>query len=119
MPFWVGNLTADEQTTFAYAVSGPISSTPNAIQDHRFWYENNNWFVFTPLSNGMVALPHTKQILRLKTSVATPNGTLRHIDISSTDMYWFAGAHANISYVMGAGAEMAAGGIVDTHSIAI
>jgi Ca-dependent carbohydrate-binding module xylan-binding/Calx-beta domain len=113
-PFWVGNITADEITTFSGAVSGPISGTPNAIQDHRFWYENNNWFFFRPVSQDGGLSPYEADIA-LKTSVATPNGTLRHIDLSSSDTYFFAGAHANVSWVLGAGAEIGAGGIVDSQ----
>ena len=33
----------------------------------------------------------------LTTSVATPNGTLRHIDVSSINSYWFAGGRVDAS----------------------
>ena len=39
----VGFLTEDEPSTFAEGVSTPISSTPNSLQDGRFWWLNDTW----------------------------------------------------------------------------
>ena len=96
-PFWVGNITADEQTTFAGAFASPVSSIPNAQQDHRYLYENNNWFFILPYNNGNGSggLAPYEPDVALRTNAPTPNGTQRHIDKTSIDMYWFSGTKAN------------------------
>ena len=93
----------------------PITTTPDAAQAGRPWYENNGWNNLTPLSNGYGGLSPYELNVALKTTVNTPNGTPRHIDISSSDLYWFAGAHANVSWVMDGGAQIAMGGQFTTQ----
>jgi hypothetical protein len=110
-PNWVGILATDEPNLFT-EVSTPIATTPNAIQDDRFWYLNNNWYFMTPEQGGLDPIASSEEVLR--TLVTTPDGTQRHIDASGTDTYWFAGAKANVSWVLGAGAEIGADGIVDS-----
>jgi Bacterial Ig-like domain/Protein of unknown function (DUF642) len=101
MPNWVGNISADEPSTFADGVSTPISTSPNAAQDHRFWYMNNNWYFVTTQFGGLSPVKSSVDVL--DSLVATPNGTQRHIDLSSTDLYWFAGAKAGIPWILQAG----------------
>ena len=113
-PYWVGNIASDELTNYADAFATPVLNTTNAAQDNRFWYENNNYFFPHTLANGGGLSPYEPSTA-LAHLTATPNGTQRHIDISSTDTYWFAGAHANVSWVLGAGAEIGAGGVIDAQ----
>jgi hypothetical protein len=111
LPNMVGILATDEPDSWS-EVSTPIATTSNAYQDHRFWYENNNWYFMTDAQGGLTPISSSEQVLR--TLVTTPNGTQRHIDVSGTDTYWFAGAGANVGWVLGAGAEIGADGIVDS-----
>ena len=85
----VGLMSYDEPNTFARGVSGPIGGTTNRVQDGRFWWLNNTWkFIHFGALNGTPA-PKTAAT-DLNYLVATPDGSLRHIDIQSVDMYWFA-----------------------------
>ena len=103
----VGNLTADEPSTFAEGVSTPIGSTANSVQDGRFWWLNNTWnFIAYGALNGTPA-PGTAAA-DLNTLVTTPNGTKRHIDASSVDLYWFAGSRS--------GALLGQGAVLDNLS---
>jgi hypothetical protein len=63
----------------------------NTHQDHRFWYENytHNQISFGDV--GGVAMANLLSSLR-----TTPNGTTRHIDIVSHDIYWMAGSISGI-----------------------
>jgi hypothetical protein len=88
----VGLMTNDEQN-FAKGVSDPLGSTPNAIQDGRFWYVNNTWNFIAYGPPGDTPAPVTQQHY-LSYLVNTPNGSTRHIDIQSVDMYWVAGSPA-------------------------
>jgi hypothetical protein len=110
-PIWVGNTTQDEATTFADGVSSYLSTATNARQDKRFWHYNGNWFFFKPVSvsGGLDPFPAD---VALSTPVRTPNGTNRHIDLASTDLYWFAGAKPAppVGFVLGAGGNLFLGG---------
>ena len=86
----VGLLTQDEPSTFADGVSTPLSTTANSIQDGHFWWMNEpgvgpgEGFEWRSRSGTPASI--------LSDLVTTPNGTTRHIDINSIDMYWFAGS---------------------------
>ena len=90
----VGLLSTDEPSTFQQGISTPISTTPNNIQDGRFWWVNNT---VNLIEFGLNGAPPPGDFTVLTTSVATPNGTLRHIDVSSVDLYWFAGGRVDAS----------------------
>ena len=93
----VGFLTYDELSTYANAVSTPISTTPNSVQDGRFWYMNEtynfleDWIYGGPGNNSPQAW--------LSTPVATPDGATRTLNSFSVDQYFFTGA--NNSYYQG------------------
>ena len=82
----------DEPSTYEQGVSGPISSTANSVQDGRFWWLNNtwNWLEYGALNRNSGEPTTTSG--QFNTPVATPNGTTRHIDVSSVDFYWFSAA---------------------------
>jgi hypothetical protein len=92
----VGLLTWDEPSNrigneqYLAGISRPISGTTNARQDTRFWYVNGDshqaaWQAYAGgLTPGTLASGYSDLI-------ATPNGTLRHIDIISMDIYFFSG----------------------------
>jgi hypothetical protein len=88
-PETVGILSADEPSTYSNGVSTPLSTTPNSVQDGRFWWMNNTHNI---LQGGDLGGVPTSQVL--SNLITTPNGTNRHIDAHSTDLYWFAGAEA-------------------------
>ena len=100
----VGLFTQDEPQTFAAGVSTPISTTPNSVQDGRFWYVNDTWNFIEYGPPGGTPAPGTQNTF-LTYPVATPDGSTRHIDASSIDVYWFAGAVGtgafNASLLMG------------------
>ena len=87
----VGLLTQDEPRTFAEGVSTPLSTTANSIQDGRFWWMNDTWSWAWGQGLSGAPAPGTPASI-LSDLIATPNGTTRHIDINSIDMYWFAGS---------------------------
>ena len=104
----VGLQSFDEPTTFAEGVSTPLGTTPNSVQDGRFWWMNDtwNWIVYGGLSPiGPSSPAHVSSAQVLNSQIATPDGTNRHIDASSLDIYWFAGVVAqgafNASMVLG------------------
>lgn len=90
----VGFVTQDEPTTYAIGVSGPLSGTPNANQDSRFWLMNNTHYwlrgkgAFTGARTQGAPAPATATSI-LSDLITTPNGIKRHIDINSVDLYWF------------------------------
>ena len=84
----VGISSYDEPTTFAEGVSTPISTTPNSLQDGRFWWINDTWNFIE--YGGLSPVSSSAQVLT--TNVTTPDGTQAHIDVSSIDDYWFAGS---------------------------
>ena len=89
----VGLMTYDEASTYALGVSGPLSSTPNATQDGRFWYINNTWNYIASGGLGLSGTPAPGDGFTMLTHpVATPNGTTRHINVSSIDYYFFSNA---------------------------
>ena len=97
----VGLLTYDEPTTFAEGISSPIGTTANSIQDGRFWWVNNTWnFVAYGALNGTPS-PGTPAT-DLNTLITTPNGTKRHINVSSLDEYWFSGSRSGAVLDQGA-----------------
>ena len=87
-PEVVGLLNYDEPGTYSQ-VTEPIQETPNNVQDGRFWYMNNTWHAVNYGDIG--GAPYTQALFN---PITTPNGTLRHLDAHSTDIYWFAGAKA-------------------------
>jgi hypothetical protein len=90
--YWVGNIGVDEATAYNVAFGTMAAATANAKQDARFWYWNGNWFFFLAQPTG--GLDPYEAPESLTATTATPNATTRHIDIASTDAYWFAGADA-------------------------
>jgi hypothetical protein len=87
----VGLLSQDEPSTFAQGVSGPLGSTANSVQDGRFWWMNDTWaWVWGQGLSGAPGSGTPASIL--SDLITTPDGTTRHIDINSIDMYWFAGS---------------------------
>ena len=94
----VGIQTQDEPSTYAEGVTTPLSTTPNSIQDGRFWYINDTWNFIE--YGGLNPVNSSAQVL--DTLVTTPNGTQVHIDASSVDGYWFSGANiSSIQYELG------------------
>jgi hypothetical protein len=90
----VGILTSDEVANYADLVSRPISGTANGIQDTRFWTVNCTWEYaanyYDPIFSGAPAPANSTSVI--SDLIATPNGTKRHIDINSVDIYWFTGS---------------------------
>ena len=87
----VGLLTQDEPNTFAEGVSGPLSSTANSVQDGHFWWMNNTWS--WEAGYGLSGTPSPGDpVAALEANIVTPNGTLRHIDLNTADLYWFSGS---------------------------
>ena len=88
----VGINAQDEPTTYS-AFSTAISTTANALQDGRFWWLNNTTSILS--YGGISGTPGSgSPAAMLYTPIATPDGTTRHIDVSSVDEYWFAGIRA-------------------------
>src|SRR5208337_2759401 len=98
----VGLMAYDEPSTYQQGVVTPLSTTPNSVQDGRFWWMNNTWnfIVYGGLSGGPDGGGTAGSAAVLDTPVTTPDGTTRHIDTSSVDVYWFAGAKSNSSAVL-------------------
>lgn len=82
----IGVTVPDEPGTTAQW-QDPITTTANAIQDNRFWTIQNQW---RWINNGDIQGIPAATIM--STLLATPNATTRHLDIQSTDTYWFADA---------------------------
>jgi len=84
----VGLLTADEGGITD--TQNAIGTIANSIQNGRFWYINNTWnFINYGDLSGIPA----PQVLSMP--ITTPNGTSRHIDVQSVDIYWFAGGKSS------------------------
>jgi hypothetical protein len=81
----VGLIAADEADPWP-----AVRTTPNALQDHRFWWTNQTWNFIEYGDIGGV--PAGKV---LDTMLTTPNGTKRHLDLQSTDIYWFASVNTS------------------------
>jgi hypothetical protein len=71
-----------------------LQTIQNSAQDGRFWTENNTWNFFA--YGGISPVTSSAQVLA--TTVTTPNGTMRGIDLASVDCYWFAGVNAGWGY---------------------
>jgi hypothetical protein len=103
----VGLLTYDEPTSYADGATTPIGGTTNAIQDGRFWWMNGTWrFVGQYFDQFTTTSPSPKTAASaISNLIATPNGTKRHIDLASADIYWFAGSRDPSwnGYMLGAG----------------
>jgi len=97
----VGLLTYDGATNYADAVSTPLSSTPNSVQDGRFWYVNNIWNFLEWNTTGTPGSGTATEFLN--DPVTTPNGTQAHINTSSVDEYWFAGGKSGYDNTLYAG----------------
>jgi hypothetical protein len=80
----VGLLSADENYTASVQA---VQTTPNAVQDHRFWWLQNTW---TVLGYGDIGRVPMSQVMTKELS--TPNGTTRRLDFDSADTYWFTGS---------------------------
>ena len=85
----VGLISYDEPSTYQEGVVTPLGTVANNIQDGRFWYLNNttNFIVYS--AQGLNGAPAGGAAAVLDTPVATPDGAARHIDVTSTDLYWF------------------------------
>ena len=83
------NRTGNEQ--YLAGVSRPIRETENAEQDSRFWYVNgdSHQAAGVALAGGPAPATLASEYSDL---IPTPNGTLRHVDIISMDIYFFSGA---------------------------
>jgi hypothetical protein len=87
-------MPADEPGTWG-AASTPIALTTNARQDTRPWYINFTWNMavhqntWEGVYNGAPIQTPKGIMSRL---ITTPNGTQRHFDIGSFDIYWFTAA---------------------------
>jgi hypothetical protein len=86
----VGLNAYDEPSTISEAW-GYLGSTANTHQDQRPWFEN---YTHNQLSFGDVG--RVKMPALVRHLVTTPNGTMRHLDIVSYDIYWMAGALPNV-----------------------
>jgi len=97
----VGIQTFDEPNTLADGVTTPLSTTPNSLQDGHFWWMNTTWAFASSQFGGLSPVTSSQQVL--DTLVTTPDGTQRHIDIQSLDLYWF--TSANVNWVQEVGGE--------------
>jgi hypothetical protein len=82
------NRTGNEQ--YLAGVVRPIRETKNALQDSRFWYVNGDSHQAAAQAYAGGPAPATLAS-EYSDLIATPNGTLRHIDIISMDIYFFSG----------------------------
>jgi hypothetical protein len=102
----VGLQTYDEPPDMNTGVTGPLGTTPNGAQDGRFWWLNLTWNFI--VYGGLNPVSSSAEVL--STLVTTPNGTQRHIDLQSVDIYWFAGVPAMVPYqgglIYGLGSNM-------------
>ena len=92
----VGFDAYDEPPTWSTA-TGPLTSTSNANQDGRFWYVNNT-FNMMQYDQPANSAPGGTQSSFFSDMVSTPNGTTRHFDIGSIDLYWFANGTTGYPY---------------------
>jgi hypothetical protein len=90
-----GLMPADEPASWT-AATAAIATTSNTIQSNKFWYINFTWqFMAHDLNwegiyRGAPA-PATPQSM-LSQPITTPNGSTRHLDLVSADVYWFTAA---------------------------
>jgi hypothetical protein len=96
----VGMLACDECGTYAGAVSDPLSSISNALQDNRFWWTNNTWNF---IAYGDIGGVPAAQVL--SNLINTPNNSQRHLDMQSIDLYWE-------SYSMASSPGLHQGGVI-------
>jgi hypothetical protein len=82
------NRTGNEQ--YLAGISRPISGTTNARQDTRFWHVNGDSHQAAGQAYAGGPAPGTPAS-EYSDLIATPNGTLRHVDIISMDIYFFSG----------------------------
>jgi hypothetical protein len=98
-PETVGLIAADESDPWP-----AIRSTPNSLQDKRFWWTNQTWNFIQ--YKDIAGVPAAEVLSR---PLTTPNGTTRHLDLQSVDLYWFASANTS----QGAGQlNLYAGGLI-------
>jgi len=99
----VGLWSKDEPMYYSQ-VTTPIATTPNSVQDGRFWWLNTTTaFAFYNGLGGSPSNPAQVSAANvLYTPVATPDGATRHIDVSSVDEYFFAGAKENSGMILNA-----------------
>ena len=91
----VGLLTYDGPVRLCRRRFHATGTAANSVQDGRYWYVNNIWNFLEWGTSGTPS-PGTAQEF-LTHQVTTPDGTKAHIDTSSVDEYWFAGAKSNYS----------------------
>jgi hypothetical protein len=84
-PETVGLIAADEADPWP-----AIRSTPNSLQDKRFWWTNQTWNFIA--YKDIAGVPAAEV---LSHSLTTPNGTTRHLDLQSVDIYWCASANTS------------------------
>jgi Protein of unknown function (DUF642) len=81
----VGLLSADENWN---AAVNSVNTEANGIQDHRFWWLQTTWTVENYGDIGGVPMAQI-----MSQPLTTPNGTTRHFDTLTSDIYWFTGGH--------------------------
>ena len=81
----VGINAYDEPGTYAQCI-GALQSVANTHQDQRLFYENFTW---NQLAYGDVERHMMDDLYN--DMIATPNGSKRHLDLASVDIYWMAG----------------------------
>jgi hypothetical protein len=87
----VGLLGTDENWLSSYKLVG---STANSVQDHRFWWLQSDWHISAGRAINTAPVDGTmsmSQIMAL--AMPTPNGTTRHFEVMSADIYWEISAH--------------------------
>ena len=62
-PETVGIETYDEPSTLAQGVTTPLSTTPNSLQDGRFWWMNNTWAFLSTSFGGLSPISSSAQVL--------------------------------------------------------
>ena len=100
----VGLLGGDENW---FASVSLIASTANSVQDHRFWWLQSDWHISAfgrAIDTGQGILPMSQIMSQQQ---PTPNGTTRHFDIMSADIYWEVAAH---EFTHGVGDILSIGG---------
>ena len=84
-PETVGLIAADESDPWP-----AIRSTRNSLQDKRFWWTNQTWNFIA--YKDIARVPAAEVLSR---ALVTPNGTTRHLDLQSVDIYWCASANTS------------------------
>ena len=84
-------MSHDEPSTFAHGVSTPLGSTAKQHSGRTFLVDERH--LELGLGSGLERRAGSGTPASILSDlVTTPNGTTRHIDINTIDMYWFAGS---------------------------